>query len=231
MTALRVVTDHEELENVGAYRHAQIDTYLGQTNFIILSGSNPHPPQSKHLTAGAGIAINAVGENVYITSTGGAVPGQISWNEVPMGDVDGINKTFTLAYDTYSATSMQVYVNGIKQSYGIDSDFLTNNRDIIFNAGFTYEPGSSIEVTYQTAGVPTTTVAWNEVPSGANDGVNKVFTIAHSPTSDAAVMVYVNGIKMRNGASYDYTISGTTITFNADFTYAADSSIEVTYPY
>lgn len=53
----------------------------------------------------------------------------------------------------------------------------------------------------------------SEVPSGTIDGSNPTFTIANTPVA-GTLQLYRNGIRQRVGASNDYTLSGTTITFN-----------------
>lgn len=50
-----------------------------------------------------------------------------------------------------------------------------------------------------------------EIPTGAIDGVNLVFTIAHTPTS-GSFNLYKNGMRMTSGGG-DFTLSGTTITY------------------
>jgi len=66
-----------------------------------------------------------------------------------------------------------------------------------------------------------------ETPSGTIDGSNTTFTIAQTPLEDDAVLVMVNGLMKKRGASDDYTLSGTTITFNE--APAVASSIMVYY--
>lgn len=51
----------------------------------------------------------------------------------------------------------------------------------------------------------------DETPSGTINGVNKVFTLAHSPDPVGSVKVFLNGARQR--VTEDYTISGNTITF------------------
>lgn len=60
----------------------------------------------------------------------------------------------------------------------------------------------------------TETAISDETLGGTVDGVNATFTIANTPVT-GTLHVYRNGLLMRVGASNDYTISGTTITFNA----------------
>jgi hypothetical protein len=52
-----------------------------------------------------------------------------------------------------------------------------------------------------------------EVPSGSVNGSNTAFTITATPVS-GSLDVYLNGLLLKEGASYDYTLSGTTITMN-----------------
>lgn len=53
--------------------------------------------------------------------------------------------------------------------------------------------------------------------TGTQDGSNKTFTISSAPTAGTDMLV-LNGQVLKNGASDDYTLSGTTVTFNAGFT-------------
>ena len=52
-----------------------------------------------------------------------------------------------------------------------------------------------------------------EVPTGAINSINTVYTLANTPIA-GTVRVYLNGLRQFEGVGNDYTISGTTITFN-----------------
>jgi hypothetical protein len=52
----------------------------------------------------------------------------------------------------------------------------------------------------------------SEIPSGTINGTNTDFDIANTPVS-GSVKVYLNGVRQEAGATEDYTISGTTISF------------------
>lgn len=56
-------------------------------------------------------------------------------------------------------------------------------------------------------------VVTREVPSGLVNGVNAVFTLAFTPVAGTEC-VFLNGLLQNVGALNDYTISGSTITFN-----------------
>jgi hypothetical protein len=67
-----------------------------------------------------------------------------------------------------------------------------------------------------------------EVPTGTIDGVNADFELNYSPVP-ASLKVYRNGLKLREGAANDYTLSGSTITFTAGALPLVGSVIEVDY--
>ena len=54
----------------------------------------------------------------------------------------------------------------------------------------------------------------NETPSGMVDGINSAFTLAFTPVV-GSVTVFLNGLAEVPGVNGAYTISGSTITFNA----------------
>ena len=56
------------------------------------------------------------------------------------------------------------------------------------------------------------TLAWSEVPSGTINGVNAVFTLAHAPIG---LLLSKNGLVQRPGSGNDYTLSGSSVTFEA----------------
>lgn len=64
---------------------------------------------------------------------------------------------------------------------------------------------------------------WTTV-SGTQDGVNKSFTIGNAVSAGSEI-VSVNGQVLNSGASNDYVLSGTTLTFQAAFTAPAASDI------
>ena len=83
-------------------------------------------------------------------------------------------------------------------------------------------PGSESQILSIVGGTPSwrqlgdgTRWVWEEVPAGAVNGVNTTFTLVETPNPTTSVALYKNGLFQQPGASNDYTISGTTITFNA----------------
>lgn len=55
-----------------------------------------------------------------------------------------------------------------------------------------------------------------ETPLGVIDGVNDTFTLAMSPDPTTSLMLFKNGVLLRQGGGEDYTLSGATITYEAD---------------
>lgn len=70
---------------------------------------------------------------------------------------------------------------------------------------------------------------WMETPSGAIDGVNATFTLAQTPAPAGALMLFLNGILQRQGGGNDYTLAGSTVTFNTPP--PAGDTLVATYPY
>ena len=66
-----------------------------------------------------------------------------------------------------------------------------------------------------------------EVPTGLINGVNQVFTLAHTPINDASVKLYQSGFFMRQGI--EYTIAGSTITMT--IAPAVGQVLDITYEY
>lgn len=75
--------------------------------------------------------------------------------------------------------------------------------DLNLTAGSTYKiNGATILAAF----------ADNEVPAGAVDGGNAMFTLANTPAL-GSVVVFQNGMLQKPGVGNDYTISGSTLTF------------------
>ena len=53
----------------------------------------------------------------------------------------------------------------------------------------------------------------NETPSGTINGSNTAFTLANTPNPTASLKVSLNGF-LQSASGVDYSLSGTTITFN-----------------
>ena len=151
MVAIRVVDDHFDLLNSGEYTHVQIDTYLSSGSLIVVSGSSA-PPGARILQAGPGISIvdNGPGSTLVITANVSAsAQVNFSWNEVPTGAIDGNNRVFSFANTPSPLNAFMLFLNGVKQREGVDSDFILSSSIVTFVSSNTPRSGSNIDATYQ----------------------------------------------------------------------------------
>jgi len=74
--------------------------------------------------------------------------------------------------------------------------------------------GSGLSLSGGTLTTSTVTF-YQEVPSITCNGSNTSASLAHTPTSNASVLLFLNGVGLSQGSSADYTISSSTITFNS----------------
>jgi hypothetical protein len=65
----------------------------------------------------------------------------------------------------------------------------------------------------------------NETPTGAVDNMNTVFALINAPET-GTVQVFLNGVLQDPGMTNDYTISGSTVTFN---TAPSSGKVRVSY--
>lgn len=114
MTANRIITAHEELDNSGVVAHSKLDE-LAEMQLVVTSGSFGN---SRQLVRGVG--VNIVDDGEFLT-----VSAQMSWMEVP---VAGANNTFILQHVPSPAMALMFFVNGVLQTQGVDNDYtLTDN--------------------------------------------------------------------------------------------------------
>lgn len=125
-------------------------------------------------------------------------------NEVPAGLINGVNTAFTLA-KVPNLNTQQLYMNGVRLTPTVDYIIASNNITIN-NPPLT---GYSLLVDYS-IGEIITNEYYNEIPSGAINGINTIFTFVHS-VSGTDISLFLNGVRQRNGI--DFTISGNEITF------------------
>jgi hypothetical protein len=86
---------------------------------------------------------------------------------------------------------------------------LSNERVLVAGQGVRITdngPGSTI--------VAELNMQFNEIPTGSINGSNTTFTLSFDPTPPTSLMLYRNGLLLRQDPSCDYTLSGSTITFN-----------------
>jgi hypothetical protein len=235
MTAVRVVTDHEELDNSGQVTHSSLDNYVNNGPWVMVSGTTgPIPPSARKLKAGTGISIvdTGPGGDLIVSATGAVTSSTnlIMWSEIPSGSVNGINKDFTIAFAPSPLSAIMFFVNGVLQRQGSDSDYVMSSSTTI-HINYDYRSGSNLTATYPYVAVsPGQSISWSEIPSGLVDAVNKDFTLAHVPLPSSSMMFFINGVLQRQGLDSDYTIVSSSI-IHVIHGYRSGSNLAATYPY
>lgn len=116
--------------------------------------------------------------------------------------------------------SGSVYIR-IGEGLPVPADSTTG--DMMVHNGFAYtnlaigSNGQVLQSDGTTAGWATPaaapTLVFNEIPTGLVNDTNTDFELAHTPTT-GTLRVFWNGMYLVAGGGNDYTLSGTTITFN-----------------
>lgn len=78
--------------------------------------------------SGAGINLSSDPSTGQIT-----ISSTLVWNEKLLGDVDGVNTNFSTSYSLSSSETLMVFVNGVLQEAGEESDFIVSGNTITFN--------------------------------------------------------------------------------------------------
>lgn len=126
-------------------------------------------------------------------------------------------QTFTISKPfEVGKNQIKVWVNGAIQPVGATGAYIeVNGTTIQFNE--VLANGDHVDFRIEGAGVGYAVIRelrkYRQPVSGVVDGTNKAFTISEA-TIAGSEEVYVNGLMQNVGETNDYTISGSTITFN-----------------
>jgi len=123
----------------------------------------------------------------------------------------------TVTVVTSSASNVEIQEEGSSLTTALESiNFV--------GAGITATTsGNDVTVTVITSSITTdnfnstiiTSTTYREIPSGNANGVNAVFTTSANMLT-ASALLFMNGMLMRDGASYDYTTTANNeVTFTA----------------
>jgi len=130
--------------------------------------------------------------------------------EIPVGEIDGINTSYTLA-NIPVLGSEHLYLNGILIEEGSNTDYSISGSTITFDEPLS--EGSKLSCTYYyNDTTPIKIFVDKEIPLGSIDGVNTIFGLANLPVLGSEHL-YLNGVLQESGIGNDYTISDSTITF------------------
>jgi hypothetical protein len=131
-----------------------------------------------------------------------------------------------------TAANIELGTNGIRIKRGTSGQFWVANA-----AGDAAPVAMSGDATITNAGVLTLSASAtvkpanyivNEVPTGTLNGSNLIFTLANTPVVGKE-QIFLNGLLQRPGASFDYVMSGATVTFNAGLAPGTTDSLIATY--
>ena len=127
--------------------------------------------------------------------------------EIPTGNIDGINTTYTLLHKPILGSD-HIYLNGVliedkDNDYSISGSLITFSNPLL--------PGMKLRCTYYYQdSSPVKAFVDKEQPSGSIDGNNMTFTLNHTPVEESE-HIYLNGVLQESGG--DYSISSSVITF------------------
>ena len=117
---------------------------------------------------------------------------------------DGSTTTFTLTVTPANEDALMVFIDGAYQEAG---DYvLTNNQLALDTAPLS---GEKVSAHIITASVHDGTSALTQQFTG--DGSTTAFTLSQDPKSETNTQIYINGVYQQKT---DYTVSGTTLTFD-----------------
>ena len=132
----------------------------------------------------------------------GFVGGVTMIEETPTGAINGTNVTFALSEAPEDI--LILFLNGVQQLQG--TDFHLSGLNITYTiAPF---PGDWHLAVYDSSS-PGTGGLMQEVPAGAINATNTVFTLSEAPAG--FLLLFLNGIEQLDGT--DFTLDGATITY------------------
>lgn len=140
--------------------------------------------------------------------------------EALSGTINGINTDFELSFAPVLNTQ-NIYINGVYQS--LVSDYTISGTTITFVTPPQVGDTLTGSYRYGTSGSSTYAI---KAPSGTINGINTIFTIAHTPLANTQSL-YVNGLFQTEIS--DYALSGSAITFVT--APVAGDKLTITYQY
>lgn len=133
MTAYRIVTDHEELDNIGELSHSELDDYVLNTGWVIASGAvGPFPPNARRIVSGLGITITDTGPGgqLIVSSNAATTGSQTAFMDMPNGARTGGNVDFVLGHVPFPSSSLMFFYNGQLLEQGPSSDYTLSGSTV-----------------------------------------------------------------------------------------------------
>jgi hypothetical protein len=179
-------------------------------------------------SAGANYTVKYMSHGVYqFTETWAVPPSSTTLNvsnvRVTTGTVVGSGSTTTAANTVVAITDVTGLSAALAARPVEGPDYATGHAAVIDAAGLIEGATGNLTDCLHVDGTSgpcgaasgTWTVGFSdgETPSPTPDGVTTAFTLANVPSPTASLEFYRNGVLMKQ--NYDYTLSGTTVTFVA----------------
>lgn len=193
------------------------DSFAPRTGSYVVLSSESELSDERVLVAGDNVTVvdGGANGNVVINAAAG-ISAEAVQGEIPSGTKNGSNKTFTLAFTPTTPDEVGLYLTGQRlervASSPNNSQFTLSTKTITL--GLAPASADSLFADYLKAVSATKVIG--EIPSGTKNGVNKSFTLANAPLSDAELGLYFAGTRLEKVAAtpnaMQFTISGAALT-------------------
>jgi len=132
---------------------------------------------------------------------------------------DGSTTTYNLDYPVSSATQLLIVLDGIVQEpeYSYTVSTTAGQGKVTFSEAPDNLARASVVFMGRQLLVATQALSSPAIDTFNGDGSTTAFTLSRTPSvgNGANIIVFVEGVYQRYGASYSYTTSGGTLTFSA----------------
>jgi hypothetical protein len=131
--------------------------------------------------------------------------------ETPAGVINGVNTAFALSAAPAPDASLTLFRNGMILKQG--TDYTVSGSSVVLAPGNAPAVGDRLQAWYRLPPTGTSTIEFvdAEVPAGAINGANAMFTLAATPLPASSLRVFRNGLLQREGV--DFSLAVNTITF------------------
>jgi hypothetical protein len=177
-------------------------------------------------------AIGLPGDCIRVDGTSGPCgggPGSITFMdaETPAGSINGLNAVFSLAGMPATPNSLHLYRNGILLKRGLD--YILVGSLVTFDSAVIPAQGDVLQAWYRvsSSGTDSNQYIDSEVPSGAVDGSNAIFTLSAQPSPATSLQLYRNGLLQKTGV--DFHLEGKVVTFTAVAVPQQGDVVQATY--
>ena len=199
--------------------------YIGQTLHVKLASVNAFDLSAQSLSTcveyqytptGAGYGTGASGApsvSTGLAGIAGSTSAALTWNANPVSDNVTTYSLFRAAGLSASFASASLIYQGFSLTF-TDGSVAARTAYTYFiqaiNAVGTSVASASVNVTTAASGTLTSSsFIFNETPTGAINGTNKVFTLSQTPVANQITLSVAGAVQ----APAAYAVSGTTITF------------------